>query len=170
MLDKNYLDKFSSEKKRLTPVKVELSSIADLEKAVTDMSMAESMLEEFSVDGVKTVKLIGYEFDTADDIMDKTIELKLALKTLIEKLEADYNELYDAQNSAYGYLEANSKINGEFVKNAKALGIDPKDVPTFNDFHESIDELMERTKQSEGTIESILMAIETGKDFLNKFK
>jgi len=170
MLDKNYLDKFSSEKKRLTPVKVELSSIGDLEKAVSDMSMAESMLEEFGVDGVKTVKLIGYEFDTADDIIDKTIELKLALTTLVDQLEANYKELYDAQNSAYGYLEGSSKVNGEFVKNAKALGIDPKDVPTFNDFHESIDELMEKTKQSEGTIESILMAIETGKDFIKKFK
>lgn len=170
MQDKKYLDKFSSEKKRLTPVKVELSSIGDLEKAISDMAMAESMIEEFGVDGVKTVKLIGFEFETADDIMDKTIELRLALITLVDQLEANYNELYDAQNTGFGYLESNGKINDEFVKNAKALGINPKDVPTFNEFHESVDELMERTKQSEDTIDSILMAIETGKDFIKKLK
>ena len=54
MLNKKYLEKLSSEKKRLSPIKIKLSSVDAIEELARNTAMAESMIKEFSQNALKT--------------------------------------------------------------------------------------------------------------------
>ena len=168
MLDKKYLEKFSSEKERLTPVKVELSSLDELIKGMNDMNVAEGRLDEVSGQALKVTKLLAVETTDAKDILDKVTEVTKALKDLIESAKGDYEELFDTQNTAYGMIEKYASVNMQFQKNANALGLDVKSIGQWNDFVQASDDLIDVTEAADNTINDVLDTIDEAKDILNK--
>lgn len=166
MLDKKYLDKFSSEKKRLTPVKVDLSSIDSLEEARMNVVTAGNMIEEFSSQALRTQKLLKAETNDAIELVKKIEEMKSALADLINNLTEEYAEFEDSTNTGYRYGE--DKTGQEFKSNAEKLGIDPKSVKEFNDYMSASEELFEILQQSEKTSNLLFDTIDEAKDVLKQ--
>ncbi len=130
MLDKNYLDKFSSEKKRLTP-NLHLKNIESLEM------LSVSLQEEFE-EGIKS--MAKYE-DYADDFQSQFEELKDISQKLeqfniidLGNLVRDGHEMaMEYQETLEEYYEDLETAMVEFEKNADALGIDAKDQDAYKE-------------------------------------
>ena len=85
----------------------------------------------------------------------------------MNKLIEDKNELEDAANSGYGYLE--SKLGQAFRKNAETLGVDPMSVKEYKDYTTANEDLFEALERFNSTSNTLEDTFDFAEEIYNKF-
>lgn len=135
---KEVFNKLFKEKVELSAEKIELASIAELNRFVSALKTALKQLES-------NRSKLGSDLREIEKVKDS--------------LKTNYNTAIKNQNASKQAIKSAEQIADQIAKQAKELGINPRSI-------DNVDELISLVEQVEGTQETIDSFINSAKRFL----